>query len=67
MKRVEKPGAAGWESLPKSRKSAEKGRETRARLLGISTQIGKIGRKGRDSLPRRLGISTQMAENRPKW
>ena len=27
-KRVENPSAAGWKSLPKQRKSAEKGRET---------------------------------------
>ncbi|HAI91981.1 MAG TPA: hypothetical protein DCM21_05485 [Butyrivibrio sp.] len=38
-----------WKSLPKSGKSGEKGRESRACLLEISTQIGEIRRKGRES------------------
>ena len=35
-----------WKSLPKSGKSAEKGRETQCGRLEISTQIGEISRKG---------------------
>ena len=45
-KRVENPRAAGQKSLPKSGKSAEKGRESRCRRLEISTQIEKNDRKG---------------------
>lgn len=35
-----------WKSLPKSGKSAEKGREASSRPLEISTQIGETSRKG---------------------
>ena len=45
-KRVEKPELACWKSLPKSGKSAEKGRETQSRRSEISTQIVEISRKG---------------------
>ena len=51
-----------WKSLPKQRKSAEKGRESSSRRLEISTQIGEISRKGRESQSRRLEISTQIGE-----
>lgn len=38
-----------WKSLPKSGKSAEKGRETQCGRLEISTQIGEISRNGRET------------------
>ena len=54
--------AAGRESLPKQRETAEKGREPQACLLEISTQITKIGRKGRESQACWLEISTQITK-----
>ncbi|HAI92087.1 MAG TPA: hypothetical protein DCM21_06030 [Butyrivibrio sp.] len=45
-KRVEIPSATGWKSLPKSGKTAEKGRDSWCRRLEISTQTAEIGRKG---------------------
>ncbi len=51
-----------WKSLPKSGKSAEKGRETQCRRSEISTQIGEISRKGRETQCRRSEISTQIGE-----
>ena len=60
------PIAAGWKSLPKQRETAEKGRESQACLLEISTQITKIGRKGRESQACLLEISTQTAGNSRK-
>ncbi len=61
--KVEIPITAVRKSLPKRRKTREKGRESCSRHPEISTQIAKIGRKGRESCSRRLEISTQKAEN----
>ena len=47
-KRVEKPRAAGWKSLPKSGKPAEKGRDSSPRPPEISTQTTKNPEKGRN-------------------
>ena len=63
-KRVENPVVAIRKSLPKQRKSAEKGRDSCSRHSEISTQIGEISRKGRDSHYCRPEISTQNAEKR---
>lgn len=43
--RVENPATAVWKSLPKLRKTAEKGRESQCRQLEISTPIGENRRK----------------------
>lgn len=47
-KRVENPRAAGWKSLPKSGKPAEKGRDSSPRPPEISTQTTKNPEKGRN-------------------
>ena len=36
------PRPAGWKSLPKQRKTAEKGRDSNSRRLKISTQTAEI-------------------------
>ena len=54
---------ADRKSLPKRRKTREKGRDSHYRHPEISTQIGEISRKGRDSRNHRPEISTQNAEN----
>ena len=56
------PRPAGWKSLPKQRKTAEKGRDSNSRRLKISTQTAEIGRKGRESRTSLSEISTQTAE-----
>ena len=47
--RIENPVAAVRESLPKKRKSAEKGRESRSNHPEISTQKAENPEKGRES------------------
>ena len=62
VNKVENPGSACWESLPKWRKSAKSGRDSRGCLLGISTQMAQISEKGRDFRGCFLRISTQTAQ-----
>lgn len=62
VNKVENPGSACWESLPKWRKSAKYGRDSRGCLLGISTQTAQISEKGRDFRGCFLRISTQTAQ-----
>ena len=54
---------ADRKSLPKRRKTREKGRDSQSRRPEISTQKAENGRKGRDSQFTRPEISTQKAEN----
>ena len=62
VNKVENPGSACWESLPKWRKSAKYGRDSRGCLLEISTQMAQISEKGRDFRGCFLRISTQTAQ-----
>lgn len=45
VNKVENPGSACWESLPKWRKSAKYGRDSRGCLLEISTQMAQISER----------------------
>ena len=56
--KVEKPSPACQESLPKTGKIGEMGRETKLRLPEISTQIAEIPGKGRETKHRLPEIST---------
>ena len=47
--KVKIPSTAARKSLPKMRKTGEKGRDSCSRRLEISTQNAENGRKGRDS------------------
>ena len=47
--KVKIPSTAARKSLPKRRKTGEKGRDSCSRRLEISTQNAENGRKGRDS------------------
>ena len=66
VEKVEIPSIAGCKSLPKMRKTREKGRDSCSRLSEISTQKAEIPEIGRESRNRRSEISTQIAENRRK-
>ena len=61
-KRVEILTAPGRISLPKQRKSAEKGRDSKCLCPEISTQTVEISRKGREPHIRRPHTSTQTAK-----
>ena len=59
--KVKVPSIAARKSLPKRRKTGEKGRDSCSRRLEISTQTWKKREKGRESHSRRPEISTQTA------
>ncbi|EFF69087.1 hypothetical protein BUTYVIB_00893 [Eshraghiella crossota DSM 2876] len=63
VNKVEIPGAAYWNSLPKWRETRKMVEIPRPSLLRISTQTTQIGKIGRDSQVSLLEFSTQMAGN----